>query len=261
MVYGTRPQDDLFVEAKDTPLTEKQLAWHLNQAWKKVFDNYCSVKQLAILWAHVSLEVGRGKYIKNNNFGNIKKLKNQKYTSYRCNEVLLVDGKRKAIWFEPYHPQTLFAAWDDATSGAAHYIEFLTKPRYAKALDALKKEDVSTYVLELKNGGYFTADLGFYSKVLIKLYNEFLSKKDNLLDFREFEQQEEDFVDQDADTPVVLPSLPPEIYNNIHKLNPRTEQPLTSKDPASIVLQNIPKIKLFFIKIINFLIKFINFKK
>lgn len=257
MVYGTRPKDDLFVDAKDTPLTEKELAWHLNQAWKIVFNDYCTVKQLAILWAHVSLEVGRGKYIKNNNFGNIKKLKDQKYTSYRCNEVLLIDGKRKAVWFEPYHVQTLFAAWDNATDGAAHYINFLTKPRYAKALKALKEEKVSEYVTELKAAGYFTADLSFYSKVLIKLYDEFLSKKDTLLYFKEFEQKDED-IDQDADTPIIKTSFPP--YSNLYKLDPKTDQPM-KPSYLPVIFQDPSKIKMFFLKILEFLIKFINFKK
>lgn len=261
MVYGTPPQDKLFVEAQDTPLSEKELAWHLNQAWKKVFNDFCTVKQLAILWAHVSLEVGRGKYIKNNNFGNIKKIKNQKYTSYRCNEVLLINGKRKAVWFEPYHPQTLFAAWDDATSGAAHYINFLTRPRYAKALEALKAEDVSTYVIELKNGGYFTADLGFYSKVLIKLYNEFLLKKDDLLNFKEFEKYD-DSLDEDADTPVIKNSFPPIIYDNLSKLDPKTDQPMPASPSSQLIIHNnFSKFKFFILNIIKFLIKFINFKK
>lgn len=258
MQYLTEPKDPLFVKAIDTPLSEKQLAWHLNQAWNKVFNEFCTTKQLAILWAHVSLEVGRGKYIKNNNFGNIKRLKDQKYTSYRCNEILIVDGKRKAMWFEPYHPQTLFAAWDDATSGAAHYIEFLTKPRYAKALAALKAENIEKYVVELKVGGYFTADLNFYSKVLIKLYNEFLTKKDDLLYFKEFEEKE---VDPDAVTPIVIPSIAPKKDNGLYKLDPKTDQPMSPAKSLILSLSSIDKIKQIFFYILNFLMRFISFKK
>lgn len=258
MQYSTEPNDPLFVKAIDTPLSEKQLAWHLNQAWNKVFNEFCTTKQLAILWAHVSLEVGRGKYIKNNNFGNIKRLKNQKYTSYRCNEILLVDGKRKAVWFEPYHPQTLFAAWDDATSGAAHYIEFLTRPRYAKALAALKAEDIKNYVIELKVAGYFTADLGFYSKVLMKLYNEFLSKKNDLLYFKEFEEQE---IDPDAVTPVVIPSIAPNKDIGLWKLDAKTSQPMSATKSTSLSLSSMDKLKQLFFYILSLLFRFISFKK
>lgn len=184
--YGNRPEDSLFVDAVDTPLTEELATFSLKKAYKEVFNEEPSLNTLAILFAHTKLETGF-KYCKNWNWGNIKRLKGQKYTSYKCSEIL--NGKNEI--FYPYHIQTFFAAWDTAIEGAIAYITFLKKDRYKAALEQLKKGDVVRYCVALKNGGYFTADLTLYTKRVTAIYKEFLNKKDLLLSWQPLVIEEE----------------------------------------------------------------------
>lgn len=172
-MYEEKPNDPLFVEAKPTPLTEEQAACALRQAFKNVSGHYPSNETLAILWAQSALEVGRWKFIYNHNFGNIKKLPDVQYTSYKCSEVL--NGKNQ--WFYPYHPQTFFASWPSAEEGATAYLSFLTKKkRYATAWQEALSGNPVKFCAALKSGGYFTADLVQYTKGVVSLTEEFKKK-------------------------------------------------------------------------------------
>lgn len=165
--HSIKPEDPLFVDNQLTPVSREELAFLLRSSWHTMFDQIMTSNQLGILWAHIFLEIGGGKFIHNHNFGNIKKLSGKKYTSYECSEVLKdKDGIRKEFKFKPYHPQTLFAAWDSAQDGILDYIKFIKKPQYKLAFDALIKEDLNGYVSGLKAGGYFTADLAAYTRAV-----------------------------------------------------------------------------------------------
>jgi len=179
MDYSKRPQDPLFRDCVSTSLTEDELAYYLRRAWSELYGYNPTKEQLSILWCHTSLETGRGKFIYNNNYGNIKKREGQTYTSYKCNEIL--NGKPQ--WFEPYHPQTFFQSWDSATEGAKAYLQFLKKPRYAAALSALIEGNISKYCAKLKEGGYFTADLNYYTNLMLKLSKSFDKKSDYFMTF------------------------------------------------------------------------------
>ena len=180
-IYNTRPTDELFVDCVATPLSEGEATYCLNLAWIKLFGSAPSVNSLAILFAQSCLETGRWKLLRNNNWGNIKKFSNEHYTSYFCSEIL--NGHN--VQFYPFNPQTFFASWDTALNGAIGYLKFVSqRTRYQKAWIKLQEGNVSGYVLELHNAGYFTADPASYLKTTTKLYNEFLSKKDILLSWQ-----------------------------------------------------------------------------
>jgi hypothetical protein len=176
--YTVRPNDEWFVDQCSTPLLEDQAAYYLNQGWKELFGSAPSLKSLAILWAQSALETGRWKYLRNNNWGNIKKRDGIKYTSYECSEV--INGVN--INFKSYHPETFFAAWDTPLDGAKGYLKFISeKSRYKPAWIKLQAGDPVGYVYALKSGGYFTAPVDSYLKTVMSLYNYFLSKASVLL--------------------------------------------------------------------------------
>lgn len=197
MINYARPEDPLFVEPVATPLTEEKVAFYLSKFWEKIIGTKITKEQLGCLWAHTVLENGRAiKYSYNYNVGNIKKINGLKYTSYKCNEI--INGKSQ--WFEPYHPQTLFVAWDTPEEGFEFYLKFLQKERYAKALEALKAGDPEQYSHWLKKGGYYTASEHFYTLAISKLYKEFMAKADKLMNYV---PDEENKIEQKID--VIIP--------------------------------------------------------
>ena len=270
MDYSQKPNDPLFRDAIQTPLSEDELAFYLRMAWKEIYNEEINKQQLCILWCHTSLEIGRGKFIFNNNFGNIKRKEGVTYTSYKCNEIL--NGKTQ--WFEPYHPQTFFQHWDTATEGAKAYLQFLNKKRYQPALAALKEGDISKYCFKLKEGGYFTADLTYYTNLMIKLAKSFEKKSDQFMTFvpdnyQEIKKDEDEIeviLEEDtikADEPEIevvveekphttLPSQPNDINSSS-----QIEIPKNSKLP-SVEVELRPSLFEKIIKLlISFLAKFI----
>jgi hypothetical protein len=191
--YNKPPTNPLFRKCIDTPLDRNHMAYYLREGWKKLYDEYPSNKSLSILWAQTVLETG-GKFLRNWNWGNIKKREGLEFTSYYCTEV--INGK--VYKFHPYHPETYFAAWPGPVEGAAGYISFLAnRSRYRKAWDALVEGDPRLYCIELKNGGYFTAPLSHYMSIVLKLVDEFNRKSDILLSWeppKEVEDIEEDII-------------------------------------------------------------------
>ena len=183
--YEKRPSDPNFRDCVKTILTEEEATYYLKEAWKKVYNEYPSKNSLALLWAQSAGETGRWKLLRNYNWGNIKKRKNdteQLWTSYDAGENLTINGVYKHYMFYPYHPQTHFAAWDDALSGAEYYIRFLSqRKRYLRAWQEVIKGDPVAYCKELKAAGYFTAGLAHYTKGVVSLTNEFKRKSEKLM--------------------------------------------------------------------------------
>lgn len=179
--YEQRPNDPKFVDSVVTPLTEAEATYYLKTAWKKIYGVYPSTNALALLWAQSAGETGRWNLLRCNNWGNIKKRDDWKYTSYDAGEILTINGVTKHYMFYPYHPQTFFAAWDTPLEGAEAYIRFLSqRKRYKKAWVELMAGDPVAYCRELKAAGYFTADLAHYTRGVTRLTNEFKSKADTL---------------------------------------------------------------------------------
>ena len=58
-----------------TPISQDQLFDVLEASHVRVFGNLPKASKLTMAWAQVSLENGRGKYVYNNNIGNIGPIK------------------------------------------------------------------------------------------------------------------------------------------------------------------------------------------
>lgn len=166
------------IKTENTILTIEQITHALKEGWFMALGNYPEVNQLAVLWAQVCLETGRGKFIRNYNFGNIKKTKDHDYCQYDCGEWI----KGKFYNFVPPHPETSFNSYPSAEQGAKEYIEFLiNKKNYQPAWQQVLKGDPAAYCAALKAGGYFTEPLENYTPVVVKLCQEFKSKADKLM--------------------------------------------------------------------------------
>ena len=79
------------VETKNTILSIEEITYALKEGWFLNFNYYPTKEQLAVLWAQACLETGRGKFLRNYNFGNIKRTKDHMYCQYECSEI--INGK------------------------------------------------------------------------------------------------------------------------------------------------------------------------
>jgi len=182
-------QHSLYIPPEKLSITEAEGTYALREGWKKLYKKYPSDNSLAILWAQVVLETGRFKVgFHNGNFGNIKKRwPNPKYgitddghyfTMFRAGEVL--NGRHQM--FDPPHKQTHFRAYESIIDGAEDYIKFVSqKARYKKAWAELIKGDPKAYSHELKVAGYYTANEERYTNGVVRLFEEFLKRKEELL--------------------------------------------------------------------------------
>lgn len=179
-------------------LTEAQAAYALREAWKNIYGNYPLDKQLALLWSQSCLETGRWKIIRNNNFGNIKKKHYQKlswkeipddghkWTMFATGENLYNKELKKTEWhwFEPPHVQTHFRSYENIVDGAEDYIKLVSqKERYIKAWAEVIKGDPKAFSHELFLAGYYTANEVKYTAGVVRLFDEFMLKKEELLSY------------------------------------------------------------------------------
>jgi len=107
----------------------------------------------------------------------------------------------------------MFVSWNTTLDGAIGYIKFLSnRSRYKKAWSALLKGDPTRYTIELKNGGYFTAPVSHYLKLILKLVKEYKSNEKEYLAWKPIEEipvKEEPIenVDPKIDEPKPLPEI------------------------------------------------------
>ena len=108
---------------KSTPLTAAQAAAAFNAAYKKITGVYPTPAILGLLLAQSALETGNwGAGIHNYNFGNAKATASFPTVQYfTCTEM--VGGVLKS--FSPPDPTCRFQAFENATDGAAAYIQLL----------------------------------------------------------------------------------------------------------------------------------------
>lgn len=188
--------DPKYIESKKTKISTEEATYALRQAWKIIFTEYPINNSLAILFAQWALETGRGASCYNYNFGNIKTGKSHTgyHQYYRCSEI--INGKE--IFFDPPHIQCKFRAYKTATAGAIDYINLIAKrKRYVAAFEALKEGNVTKYVKALKVGGYFTASLSHYMRIMNSITKEFHRKKDKLLAWKPPEKEDPKFLTDD----------------------------------------------------------------
>jgi hypothetical protein len=266
--YETRPNDSNFIDVQKTPLHEGAIAYYLREAWKDMHGDYPSENTLAIVWSQVVLETGRdtdrvkNSMMRNYNYGNIKKNLDYSpnWTSYDAGEYL--DGKHSM--FYQYHPQTHFAAWKSPLEGALGYLNFLkTRKRYASAWVELGEGDAVGYVKELKAGGYFTAPLDYYTKVVVRLTNEFKGKYDKLMQWQpptlpEPETAPETPPEPGPDPIIVAPRLaeiePPEVIED-------PPEPITDLVPEKTADSKLSVLAKVFFQVWEFILKALSYFK
>lgn len=179
MKYTNHPKE---LEAVKKTMSFDQAREATWLAFRRVMGKAPSAGQLALLLAHSALETGNWQVgLWNWNFGNVKASATYDgfHQYFRCNEK--INGAY--VWFDPPHPQTRFRAYQTAADGCEAHIKFLAvdttplngKPNvYALAWDALLRVEPATYVAELKQANYFTADFEQYRNTVVKLFNAFI---------------------------------------------------------------------------------------
>ena len=136
-----------------TPVSQEQLVFVLEASHNRVFGKPPRASKLAMGWAQVSLENGRGKYIYNNNIGNIGPVrKSQDYYNHL--------GSRG-------YPYRSFKTLED---GADAYWKVVKKCQVA--VQAFDSGDPWQAAKALKSCNYYKAPLEDYNKNLSSLYHE-----------------------------------------------------------------------------------------
>jgi len=163
-----------------TPLSFTEAAQALSTSYRALFSADLDRRALCVFLAHTGLETGRWQKLICQNWGNIKaSLAYNGLVMYmRCNEIL--NGKLE--WFDPWHPQTRFRAFETAAGGAEQYLRFLglatrgvgLPNRYQAAFDAAEGGDPVGMVDELARAGYFTANVDLYRRAVVSMFTEFL---------------------------------------------------------------------------------------
>jgi hypothetical protein len=215
-------------------LEEAEAAYALREAWYRVYGEYPSDKSLAVLWAKSALETGRWKSIHCYNFGNIKwnlSSGNDFFTMYACGEEVSLaqaqrlvredpervkivrtytwpnGSKRASIKIKENHSWSQFRAYKTAEDGAEDYLRFVSqKKRYAKAWQKVIEGDPKGYSHELKVAGYYTANEASYTRGVVRLFDEFMKRKDELLSWKKDEH--------DTD-----PAPPPDMEEDIQDIH------------------------------------------
>jgi hypothetical protein len=185
-----------FVEDRVTPVSLDELHRALASGFEIVLSSaFPSAEAMACGAAQLRLECGNGAKNHLFNFHNEKLGPDWDglYTQYRCDELFDAqttthaqrlgptvvskwkDGPLWRVVLIPPHPWSSFVAFENATEGAARYIEFLScRERYRKAWHALYSGDVRSFGHELRAAGYFTADEETYTRGLVQLASESL---------------------------------------------------------------------------------------
>lgn len=222
-------------------LTEPEAAYALREAWKSLFGAYPSTSTWAILFAQTCLETGRYKKgLHNYNFGNVKAASN--YEGYiqffRVSEIIA----QKEVWFEPPHPQTRFRAYLNAVDGATDYLRFLQGPRYAKALEYLKKGDCTSFTIALSSAHYFTASLTKYLKDMNSICNEFKRRLPEFMAYTPNDKKDTlPAIPGKLPAPPKVPTFP---ESSKEKESISSEEPKKSVETAPpIVLSSKPELK------------------
>jgi hypothetical protein len=159
----------MIVENRLTPLTRKDAAAALAEAYTRVTGGAPSSRVVALLLAHTAFETGRWQKLHNFNFGNVKAAPSFSFiTQFRCSEV--ENGVEQ--FFDPPDPHCNFRAYSNAADGAVDYIKVLqSRPHWWAGLQT---EDPAAFVDALATAPkYFTGDPAAYKRAIASLFDEF----------------------------------------------------------------------------------------
>lgn len=190
-------------------LSEAEVVSALRIAWKNIYGEYPSDDSLGILYAQSALETGRfSAGFHNFNLGHLKATLSyinlggeHFFTMFEAGEII---GGKEFI-FHPPHVQTMFRAYKTLIAGAEDYIRFLSqRSRYKTAWAQLVKGNPIAYSHELKVNGYYTASEKIYTAGVVRLFEEFHRRKDELLSW----EPKENVVEEDGEVPVEIEGSP-----------------------------------------------------
>lgn len=194
------------LDAQKTVVTTQDMLTALGTAWANYFHNPPTKEQICILIAQWALETGWGKFMWNYNIGNAKSVNSdgRDYTFFTCNEILPIATAQKMLaaspglveirsttgttantYFHPEHPACRFRAFTTLALGAADYLDLLVN-RFSddnqekNAWHWVTVGDPSAFCHALKLKGYYTADEGQYTNIVLTVYKKLLA--DNTLD-------------------------------------------------------------------------------
>lgn len=171
------------VETIKTPASEGQVVSAIVQAWKQVFGGKPTLRQAGMLWAQIAVETSRGRWILNNNVGNINWTPGFNGDWYDTTDTMTVGSdpsKRKQ--FKPRR-----RSYNDLVSGVIDYLNLLkNRPPVLKALRHGTPKDFSYALAEVKYYDPYTRDdwvgkngkkVSGYTSGLTSFYNEFVSQR------------------------------------------------------------------------------------
>ncbi|HET9929960.1 MAG TPA: glucosaminidase domain-containing protein, partial [Polyangiaceae bacterium] len=143
-----------------TRLDAGQASEALRTAWRAVTGEEPSDKTVRVLTAQWAHETAHGASMFNYNFGGIKGV---------GPSGLSVSQRTREGFGETERTITdRFRAYQTAEEGATDYVRLLSK-RFPEAVQAARDGDPSAFVHALKNRGYFTGDLGAYTRSVVAL--------------------------------------------------------------------------------------------
>lgn len=259
-----------FLQAKKTILTEAEGTYALKTAWKRIYGVEPSENSLAVLWAKACLETGRFKSMWCYNFGNIKRKQNDEinfFTMYECGEEVSFEqanklvkedpehvkivrtytwpngSKRASINIKPGHLWSQFIAHKLPEDGAEFYIRFVSQnTRYAKAWQKVIAGDPKGYAHELGVAGYYTAPEAQYTAGVVRLFNEFIKRKDELMSWNEkHDTYPAPQLEHDTEVDNAIPELTPVLELNDEEEKTAKIQTLIPEDHDTEIDHDIPK--------------------
>lgn len=236
-----------YVSVKATPLDSSTAIWALKEAWVRLFEEDISVNALCVLAAQSALETGRWQKINNYNFGNLKMRDDKSFTMFATGENIWNNRLKKTEWkwFEPPHIQTAFRSYDNPIDGAIDYIKFISDRQcseewrnkaYKKAFEFLRQGKPKEFSYALYDAGYYTANPETYTAGVVRLFNEFLKRKDELMSWKPEENDTDPSPPPISNTENDVPAV-----KDIHDTDHDIEHLISDDEPDKKISNDIPE--------------------
>src|ERR1019366_351210 len=166
------------VKAVNTPASKNEIVQAIINAWPTVFNRKPTYDQVAKTWAQIAIEASRGKYILNNNVGNIDYTSGFKGDYYQNNDTYSVNGNpanRKSY-------VTKRRAYNTLEDGVIDYLTLLkNRPPVMEALFKGSPSDFSNALAKVHYYDPFVRDdyvdkngkkNNGYTTNLVSIYNQ-----------------------------------------------------------------------------------------
>lgn len=171
-----RPSTAHEVARETTPLSELELAEALIEGHRAVFGEPPTWMRLAVAWAHVALENGRGREIECNNFGNVIATDSWPGAYYVRDLHERTRKNRLAALGDDWKPVPMkFRAYATPAEGARAYWKVLDE-HYASALGLFGAGAPYLAARRLAELGYATAYAEPYAHAMVDLHGEFVAR-------------------------------------------------------------------------------------